>query len=156
MVNSSLISLVMEFADGGDLLAKIKKIKENPGYLREDEIWKIFLQILKGTSALHKLDIIHRDLKVGHPMSSVRQHIPFQRRKSQNRRSECFKNREKWLPDHPNGHPLLHKVAEQVTEAPKSIKTGLMTERATSGLSGASFTRCACCDRPSWLVISKS
>lgn len=93
MVNSFINSLVMEFADGGDLLGRIKKAKENPGYMREDEIWRIFLQILRGTSALHKLDVIHRDLKVTISFNLVCQHLPFQGWESQNRRLECFQNR---------------------------------------------------------------
>jgi serine/threonine protein kinase len=54
----------MEYADDGDLLAKIRKTKEGPGYLREDEIWRIFLQLLAGTASLHRHNVVHRDLKV--------------------------------------------------------------------------------------------
>lgn len=55
----------MEFADGGDLLGKIRQTKEGPGYLREDEVWRIFLQLLAGAASLHRHQVVHRDLKVG-------------------------------------------------------------------------------------------
>lgn len=68
----------MEFADGGDLLGKIRKTKEGPGYLREDEIWCIFLQLLAGTASLHRQNVIHRDLKVSQG-DTVRQYFFVQR-----------------------------------------------------------------------------
>ena len=57
------LSLVMEYADGGDLLHKINTHKKNSTYPSEREIWQIFIQIVRGLKALHDLDILHRDLK---------------------------------------------------------------------------------------------
>lgn len=49
--------LVMEFADGGNLLQKVKE------QLSESEIIKILIQILNGLQYLHSQKIMHRDLK---------------------------------------------------------------------------------------------
>ena len=58
------ISVVMEYADGGDLLHHIKKHREKSIMMKEDSIWSIFLQILLGVSSLHRHKIVHRDIKV--------------------------------------------------------------------------------------------
>ena len=54
----------MEYADGGDLLQKIFDYMKRGAYFKEDEIWDIFIQIVKGLAALHDLKILHRDIKV--------------------------------------------------------------------------------------------
>lgn len=54
----------MEYADGGDLLQKIFDYKKKGLQFKEEEIWDIFLQIVKGLTALHDLKILHRDIKV--------------------------------------------------------------------------------------------
>ena len=64
MVPSFTSSIVMEYADGGDLLQKIFEYKKKGSQFKEEEIWDIFLQIVKGLSALHDLKILHRDIKV--------------------------------------------------------------------------------------------
>jgi len=53
----------MEHADGGDLYEKIKKHKKNGTKFSEDEIWRIFIQIVKGLKTLHNHKVLHRDLK---------------------------------------------------------------------------------------------
>jgi serine/threonine protein kinase len=65
----------MEYADGGDLLMKIFEYKKKGCQFKEEEIWDIFMQIVKGLTALHELKILHRDIKVPYspsraPMSS--------------------------------------------------------------------------------------
>ena len=57
------LSMVMEYADGGDLYQKIKESKKNQTLFEESDIWRIFIQLVKGLKALHELNILHRDLK---------------------------------------------------------------------------------------------
>ena len=59
----STLGMVMEYADNGDLHQKILEHKKSMKYFDEIEIWKIFIQIVKGLKALHDLQILHRDLK---------------------------------------------------------------------------------------------
>ena len=53
----------MEFADDGDVYQKITESQANKIYLKEKQIWKIIIQVVKGLGALHNLKIFHRDMK---------------------------------------------------------------------------------------------
>ena len=55
------LNIVMEYCDGGDLEKLINDKKKFP--LEEDLIWKLFIQIAIGLTAIHNLKILHRDLK---------------------------------------------------------------------------------------------
>ena len=54
------LNIVMEYCDNGDLCAYISKQKTP---LKEDLIWQIFIKITLGLTTIHKMKILHRDLK---------------------------------------------------------------------------------------------
>ena len=76
-------SIVMEFADDGDLLQKITRHKTNHNSFKEIEIWRVFIQAVKGLRALHELNIMHRDLKVNLTLTLECQCLSFQQLHSQ-------------------------------------------------------------------------
>ena len=53
----------MEYANGGDLHDKILAYKRKCQLMPEKEVWHYFIQIVRGLKALHKMKIIHRDIK---------------------------------------------------------------------------------------------
>ena len=57
------INIVMEYCDGGDLNDFINEKKQIGKFLEEDLIWQIFIKITIGLSDIHKMKILHRDLK---------------------------------------------------------------------------------------------
>ena len=61
--NSKTLNIVMEYADDGDMLTKIKHNIKNNLLYRECVIWFFLVQILEGLNYLHENKIIHRDLK---------------------------------------------------------------------------------------------
>ncbi len=54
------LCVVMEFADGGDLSAKVEKQKATRKNMPEELVWAYLLQLLDGLSAIHAKRIIHR------------------------------------------------------------------------------------------------
>lgn len=57
------LCIVMEHADGGDILNELKHKKELKENLGEKTIWHYFIQIVRGLKALHDIKICHRDIK---------------------------------------------------------------------------------------------
>ena len=54
------LNIVMEYCDNGDLCHYLSEQKQP---LKEDLIWQIFIKITLGLTAIHKIKILHRDLK---------------------------------------------------------------------------------------------
>ena len=57
------LNIVMEYCECGDLSEFIDSQEKTKVLLKEDEIWKFFIKITLGLADIHKLKILHRDLK---------------------------------------------------------------------------------------------
>lgn len=60
------IFIIMEYCEGGDIGALIKRCRKNKDYIAEDVIWKIFTQIVLALHECHTRKegkILHRDMK---------------------------------------------------------------------------------------------
>ena len=57
------LNIVMEYCDNGDLCNYLKEQKKKNIPLKEDLIWQIFIKITLGLTTIHKMKILHRDLK---------------------------------------------------------------------------------------------
>ena len=61
---TSTLCIVMEHADGGDLLQKITLARSGKQpKIAEQTVWSYFIQMLHGLQALHDRQIVHRDIK---------------------------------------------------------------------------------------------
>lgn len=50
---SQSLCIIMEYCDQGDLFQKITKHSKEQAYLREEEVWRIFIYIVQGLKVLH-------------------------------------------------------------------------------------------------------
>lgn len=57
------LNVVMEYADDGDLISKMKMMRKNNQRFTEDEILDIFTQLCLALKHIHDRKILHRDLK---------------------------------------------------------------------------------------------
>ena len=78
-----MTSIVMEFADDGDLLQKINERKKDNNYFEETFVWSVLIQTVRGLRSMHDLKILHRDMKVCYYLEC--ECIPLQRWKSETR-----------------------------------------------------------------------
>lgn len=62
-LDSRLLYIIMEYADNGDLATQIKLRRDTGGCFAESEIMHIHLQLVLALSHIHKVKILHRDLK---------------------------------------------------------------------------------------------
>lgn len=53
----------MDYSEEGDVFQKIAQHKKSRIYIKERLIWKIFIQSVRGLNAMHKMNVMHRDIK---------------------------------------------------------------------------------------------
>ena len=56
--NNNTLNIVMEYADDGDLQTKIRKMRNEGGFFKENLIWEYAIQMIKGLKSLHDKKII--------------------------------------------------------------------------------------------------
>lgn len=60
---SDSLCIIMEYADAGDAFQLLEIFKKQGKRFSEQEIWRIFIQTVRGLRELHEMKIMHRDLK---------------------------------------------------------------------------------------------
>ena len=73
--NNNTLNIVMEYADDGDLQTKIRKMRNEGGFFKENLIWEYAIQMIKGLKSLHDKKIMHRDLKSANIFLFKKDHI---------------------------------------------------------------------------------
>lgn len=61
--NAKVFNIIMEYADGGDLLQRIQHSKDRGASFSEDDILIWFCQVCLAISHLHERGMLHRDIK---------------------------------------------------------------------------------------------
>eukprot|EP01028_Stygiella_incarcerata_P004689 TRINITY_DN203_c2_g5_i1.p1 TRINITY_DN203_c2_g5~~TRINITY_DN203_c2_g5_i1.p1 ORF type:complete len:408 (+),score=85.16 TRINITY_DN203_c2_g5_i1:240-1463(+) len=62
-IENQKIYIITEYCRGGDLHSFIERQKAKGAFYSEDRVWSMFIQMLLGLSAVHSMDILHRDMK---------------------------------------------------------------------------------------------
>ena len=57
-IHKNKLCIIMEYADGGDLSAKIEIHSKQNRLIPENDIWNLFLQLCNGLSYLHSKNIL--------------------------------------------------------------------------------------------------
>ena len=57
------LSLITEYADGGDLYQRILEYQKRGRYMSESFLWMLAVQLSQALAALHALSVLHRDIK---------------------------------------------------------------------------------------------
>jgi len=60
-VEKGKLNIVMEFCSGGDLDKYLKRLAGRP--MKDELIWKFFIQMCIGLRDIHSKRILHRDIK---------------------------------------------------------------------------------------------
>jgi NIMA (never in mitosis gene a)-related kinase 1/4/5 len=57
------LCVVMEYAELGDLQQRIELMRKTTQLMQETDIWGVAVKALKALKALHRMKIVHRDIK---------------------------------------------------------------------------------------------
>ena len=61
--NDTELYVIMEFVGGGDISSKISECSKRRLLINEETIWNYFIQLLCALDKLHRMKIMHRDVK---------------------------------------------------------------------------------------------
>eukprot|EP00039_Didymoeca_costata_P019103 m.336244 g.336244 ORF g.336244 m.336244 type:complete len:515 (+) comp17795_c0_seq1:255-1799(+) len=62
-ISNNVLHIVMELAHGGDLAGDIEEHTRAKQLIVESKIWDILIQVCEGLEYIHKIPLLHRDLK---------------------------------------------------------------------------------------------
>ena len=64
-VEKTLLYIIMEYADNGDLATQIQLRRDAGAHFTESEVMQIHVQLALALSHIHSMKILHRDLRLG-------------------------------------------------------------------------------------------
>ncbi|CAG9318501.1 unnamed protein product [Blepharisma stoltei] len=62
-IDDGYLCIIMDYAEGGDLAARIRSVKDQNSSFNESQVWKWIGQLAEALNHIHNNKIIHRDLK---------------------------------------------------------------------------------------------